>query len=125
MRPPSRTAPAHPPLARAPRVVPAPAPPAQSVSVNVFVGAGSRGEEPLTKGLAHFLEHMVFKGTEKRPTAIAIAETIEGAGGVLNPYTAKELTCFWNHVPFARLEAALDVLSDMLATALLNHQEMD
>ena len=60
-------------------------PTAQSVSVNVFVGAGSRAEDARTKGLAHFLEHMVFKGTEKRPTAMAIAEAIEGAGGVLTP----------------------------------------
>ncbi|MEE9284392.1 MAG: insulinase family protein, partial [Dehalococcoidia bacterium] len=58
------------------RVVTTPLPMAQSVSVSIFVGAGSRGEEERTKGLAHFLEHMVFKGTEKRPTAITIAEAI-------------------------------------------------
>jgi predicted Zn-dependent peptidase len=107
------------------RVVTTPVPTAQSVSVNVFVGAGARGEEERTKGLAHFLEHMVFKGTEKRPNAIAIAEAIEGAGGVLNAYTAKELTCFWNHVPFDRLELALEVLSDMLAHSLLDEGEID
>jgi predicted Zn-dependent peptidase len=107
------------------RVVTTPVPTAQSVSVNLFVGAGARGEEPRTKGLAHFLEHMVFKGTEKRPTAIDIAEAIEGAGGVLNAYTAKELTCFWNHVPFDRLELAVDVLSDMLANSLLDQEEID
>ncbi len=107
------------------RVVTTPVPTAQSVSVNVFVGAGSRGEAQRTKGLAHFLEHMVFKGTEKRPTAIHIAEAIEGAGGVLNAYTAKELTCYWNHVPFDRLELALDVLSDMLANSLLSQEEID
>ncbi len=107
------------------RVVTTPVPTAQSVSVNVFIGAGSRGEDQRTKGLAHFLEHMVFKGTKKRPTAIDIAEAIEGAGGVLNAYTSKELTCFWNHVPFDRLELAMDVLSDMLANSLLNQQEID
>ncbi len=107
------------------RVVTTPVPTAQSVSVNVFVGAGSRGESQRTKGLAHFLEHMVFKGTDKRPTAIAIAEAIEGAGGVLNAYTSKELTCFWNHVPFDRLQVAMDVLTDMLANSLLNQQEID
>ncbi len=107
------------------RVVTTPVPTAQSVSVNVFVGAGSRGEEQRTKGLAHFLEHMVFKGTEKRPTAIDIAEAIEGAGGVLNAYTSKELTCYWNHVPFDRLELAMDVLSDMLANSLLDQQEIE
>ena len=112
-------------LASGLRVVTTPVPTAQSVSVNVFVGAGSRGEEARTKGLAHFLEHMVFKGTEKRPTAIDIAEAIEGAGGVLNAYTSKELTCYWNHVPFDRLEVAMDVLSDMLANSLLNQQEIE
>ncbi len=107
------------------RVVTTPVPTAQSVSVNVFIGAGSRGEDERTMGLAHFLEHMVFKGTKKRPTAIDIAEAIEGAGGVLNAYTSKELTCYWNHVPFDRLELAMDVLSDMLANSTLNEQEID
>lgn len=107
------------------RVVTTPVPTAQSVSVSVFVGAGSRGEEERTQGLAHFLEHMVFKGTEKRPTAIDIAEAIEGAGGVLNAYTSKELTCYWNHVPFDRLELAVDVLADMLANSLLDREEIN
>ena len=107
------------------RVVTTPVPTAQSVSVNVFVGAGARGEEERTKGLAHFLEHMVFKGTEKRPTAIDIAEAIEGAGGVLNAYTSKELTCYWNHVPFDRLERGVDVLSDMLVHSRLDAAEIE
>ncbi|MBI2913843.1 MAG: insulinase family protein [Chloroflexi bacterium] len=107
------------------RVVTTPLPTAQSVSVNVFVGAGSRGEEERTKGLAHFLEHMVFKGTPRRPTAIDVAEAIEGAGGVLNAYTAKELTCYWNHVPFDKLELAVDVLADMLRNSLLAPEEID
>ncbi|HEU4760569.1 MAG TPA: pitrilysin family protein [Dehalococcoidia bacterium] len=106
------------------RVVTTPLPTAQSVSVNVFVGAGSRGEAERSKGLAHFLEHMVFKGTPRRPTAIDVAEAIEGAGGVLNAYTSKELTCYWNHVPFDRLELALDVLGDMLRNSLLDEQEI-
>ncbi len=107
------------------RVVTTPVPTAQSVSVNVFVGAGARGEEERTQGLAHFLEHMVFKGTSRRRTAIDIAEAIEGAGGVLNAYTAKELTCYWNHVPYDRLELAMDVLADMLHNSLLDPEEID
>ncbi len=107
------------------RVVTTPVSTAQSVSVNVFVGAGSRGEGEHTKGLAHFLEHMVFKGTEKRPTAIDIAEAIEGAGGVLNAYTGKELTCYWNHVPFDRMELAMDVLAVMLTHSRLDQDEID
>jgi len=107
------------------RVVTTSVPTSQSVSVNVFVGAGSRGEDERTKGLAHFLEHMVFKGTPRRPTAIEIAEAIEGAGGVLNAYTSKELTCYWNHVPDDRLETAIDVLADMLYNSKLDPEEID
>jgi predicted Zn-dependent peptidase len=107
------------------RVVTTPMASAQSVSVSVFVGAGSRGEEERTKGLAHFLEHMMFKGTPKRPTAVEVAEAIEGAGGVLNAYTAKELTCYWNHVPDDRLETGIEVLADMLHNALLSPEEID
>jgi predicted Zn-dependent peptidase len=107
------------------RVVTTPVTTAQSVSVNLFVGAGSRGEEQRTKGLAHFLEHMMFKGTQKRPNAIAIAEAIEGAGGVLNAYTAKEMTCYWNHVPFDEAETAVDVLADMLYNSLLDQEEIN
>ena len=107
------------------RVVTTPVPSAQSVSINVFVGAGSRGEAERTKGLAHFLEHMMFKGTPKRPSAIEVAEAIEGAGGVLNAYTAKEMTCYWNQVPDDRLETGIEVLADMLHNALLAPEEID
>ncbi|MBI1886002.1 MAG: insulinase family protein [Chloroflexi bacterium] len=107
------------------RVVTTPVPTAQSVSVSVFMGVGSRAEEEGTKGLAHFLEHMVFKGTERRPTAIDIAEAIEGAGGTLNAYTAKEVTCFWDHVPFDRLEVGLEVLADMLASSRFDPDEIE
>jgi predicted Zn-dependent peptidase len=107
------------------RVVTTPMPSAQSVSVAVFVGAGSRGEDARIMGIAHFLEHMMFKGTPRRPTAIEIAEAIEGAGGVLNAYTAKEMTCYWNHVPEDRLETGVEVLADMLHNSLLSAEEID
>jgi predicted Zn-dependent peptidase len=68
---------------------------------------------------------MMFKGTPKRPSAIEVAEAIEGAGGVLNAYTAKELTCYWNHVPDDRLETGVEVLADMLHNALLAPEEID
>ena len=112
-------------LANGLRVVTTPLATAQSVSVSLFVGTGSRAEERGSQGLAHFLEHMVFKGSERRPTAMAIAEAIEGAGGVLNAYTSKEVTCFWNHLPYDKLELAVDVLADMLLHPLLDVQEME
>ncbi len=107
------------------RVVTTPVPTAQSVSVNVFVGIGSRGEERRTNGLSHYMEHMLFKGTERRRDAIVIAEAIEGAGGVLNAYTSKELTCYWNQVPFDKLALAMDVLADMYRNSLLEQAEID
>jgi predicted Zn-dependent peptidase len=107
------------------RVVTTPVSTSQSVSVNVFVGVGSRGEDRRRNGLSHYLEHMLFKGTAKWPNAIAIAEAIEGAGGVLNAYTAKELTCYWNQVPYDRLDLAMAVLADMVVSSLLEPEEVD
>jgi predicted Zn-dependent peptidase len=107
------------------RVVTTPVPTAQSVSVNVFVGIGSRGEDRRTNGLSHYMEHMLFKGTERRPDAITIAEAIEGAGGVLNAYTTREMTCYWNQVPFDKLDDAMDVLADMYRNSLLKQEEID
>lgn len=107
------------------RVVTTPVPTSQSVSASVFVGAGSRGESERTKGVAHFLEHMLFKGTSRRPTAIDVAEAIEGAGGVLNAYTSKEMTCYWNHVPYDAIEQAVDVLADMFHNSLIDADEIE
>lgn len=106
------------------RVVTTSLPGAQSVNVNVFVGAGSRGESVESRGLAHFVEHMLFKGTARRPTAIDVAKAIEGAGGVLNAYTSKEITCYWNHVPFEQLELGIEVLADMVQNSLLDDEEI-
>ncbi len=112
-------------LERGLRVVTTPVPTAQSVSVNVFAGVGSRAEERRTNGLSHYLEHMMFKGTERRPSAIAIAEAIEGAGGGLNAYTSQEFTCYWDHVPFDKLSLAMDVLADMMQGSLIDSEEVD
>jgi predicted Zn-dependent peptidase len=100
-------------------------PATQAVSVNLFVGVGSRSEPQRLNGITHFLEHMVFKGTERRPDAVMIAEEIEGAGGTLNAYTNKEFTCYWNIVPFDRLATALDVTADMLLNSKLEQEEID
>ncbi len=107
------------------QVVTTPLPTAQSVSVNIFVGVGSRGEDRRRNGLSHYLEHMLFKGSRKRPSTMAIAEAVEGAGGVLNAFTMEELTCYWNHLPYDRLDLAMDVLADMVAAPLLDAAEID
>lgn len=107
------------------RVVTVSIPTAQSASVNVFVGVGSRAEERRVNGVSHFMEHMLFKGTPRRPDAIEIAAEIEGAGGVLNAYTTKELTCYWNQVPFDMLETGMDVAADTVQHSLLQPEEVE
>ena len=107
------------------RVITTPVPTAQSASVAFFVGVGSRDEDPRTNGVSHYLEHMLFKGTSTRPTAPEISEAIEGAGGALNAYTTRELTCYWNNMPFERAATGVEVLADMIQRSLLDQEELD
>ena len=85
-----------------------------SVSAVVLIGTGSRYETPEQAGISHFVEHMLFKGSRKRPTPKAIAESIEGVGGVLNAATEKELTSYYVKVAQQHGSLALDLLTDML-----------
>ncbi|MEE8422752.1 MAG: pitrilysin family protein [Dehalococcoidia bacterium] len=107
------------------RVVTTPIPSAQAASIAFFVGIGSRGEQPKTNGLSHYIEHMLFKGTSRRPTAPDISEAIEGAGGQLNAYTSREVTCYWNNLPFEELATGIDVVADMLQHSLLDAEEIE
>jgi len=95
-----------------------------SVAVAVMFAVGSRYEEPERAGLAHFIEHMVFKGSRRYPTAKAISEAVEGVGGVLNAATDKEATLFWAKVPAGRFGLAADVLCDMVFRAGLDAAEL-
>jgi predicted Zn-dependent peptidase len=85
----------------------------RSVSVGIWLGTGSRGETPANNGIAHFIEHMVFKGTQRR-TAEEIAQTMDSVGGMLDAFTAKEMTCFSAKVLDEHLPIAFDVLSDLV-----------
>jgi len=85
----------------------------RSVSVGVWVGAGSRREPAEQNGLTHFIEHMVFKGTERR-TAEEIARSVDSVGGMLDAFTSKEMTCFNAKVLDEHLPVAFDVLSDLV-----------
>ena len=85
----------------------------RSASVGIWVGTGSRGESPESNGIAHFIEHMVFKGTERR-TAEEIAQSMDSLGGMLDAFTAKEMTCFNAKVLDEHLPVAFDVLSDLV-----------
>ena len=96
-----------------------------SVSIIFLLEVGSRYETDAEGGAAHFIEHMVFKGTEKRPTAHEISRAIEGVGGILGAGTGRETTVFWVKVAEPHLPIALDVLVDMLRNPLFEAQEME
>src|SRR5918911_228981 len=105
------------------RLVVAPMPDRYSATVAVYVGTGSRYESAAQAGSAHMLEHMLFKGTQRRPTAEDISTAIESVGGSLNASTDKEVTVYWAKVAGEDVPLALDVLSDMLLHSRLDPAE--
>ncbi|MBV9171826.1 MAG: insulinase family protein [Chloroflexi bacterium] len=107
------------------RIVSNSLPHTRSVSISIFIGAGSRYETDELAGVSHFLEHMLFKGTQRRPTAREISEEIEGIGGVMNAGTDKELTVYWAKVGDHRFTATLDILADSLLNSLLDPKELE
>jgi predicted Zn-dependent peptidase len=112
-------------LANGLRVVSSYLPHTRSVSICIFVGAGSRYESREVSGVSHFLEHMLFKGTRRRPSAREIASEIEGIGGVMNAGTDKELTVFWAKVGDHRFAHTMDILADSLRNSLLDPTELE
>jgi predicted Zn-dependent peptidase len=96
------------------RVLVTPMPHMHSVSVAFFIGVGSRYEAEADSGAAHFIEHMLFKGTAKYPNPRELAEAIEGIGGSFNAGTGQEATLYWAKVAQPHLSVALDLLLDML-----------
>jgi predicted Zn-dependent peptidase len=107
------------------RLVTIPMPSLESVTVIVMVAAGSRYETRENSGISHFLEHMAFKGTVKRPSAMDISSLIDGMGGEFNAFTGKELTGYYIKSAKARVETSLDILSDMLMNSKLAPKEID
>jgi predicted Zn-dependent peptidase len=107
------------------RVLTAPMPHAQSTSCFVMLAAGSRYETPETNGIAHFAEHMFFKGTERRPTSRDITSEIDGIGGEFNAFTGKEYTGFYVKCAAEQRDVALDVLVDMLRRSKFEPEEID
>ncbi len=97
----------------------------QSVSLGFFLGVGSRYESEAVSGASHFIEHMLFKGTERRPTGREIAEAIEGKGGVFDASTGLETTLYWAKVATPHLPETLDVLGDMLLHARFDPREVE
>jgi predicted Zn-dependent peptidase len=96
----------------------------RSVSIGVWVDCGSRNEAPAINGAAHFIEHMLFKGTARR-SAFDIASEIDSVGGVLNAATGKELTSFYVKIPDYHLPLAIDLLADLLTQSLFDSREME
>jgi predicted Zn-dependent peptidase len=107
------------------RVLTIPMPSLESVTVLVMVNAGSRYETKNISGIAHFLEHMAFKGTERRPSAIDISSIVDGMGGECNAFTSKESVGYYIKSATQRMETSIDLLSDMLLHSKLDSAEID
>ena len=107
------------------RVLTAHMPHTRSVSISIYVGTGSRYETPEQAGLAHFLEHLCFKGTERYPSPQEISQAIDGVGGSINAATDRELTVFYCKVAQPHFALALDVLSDLVRRPLLASDEFE
>jgi predicted Zn-dependent peptidase len=90
-----------------------------SASVVLMFGGGSRLEDERLAGVSHFIEHLFFKGTRRRPTSKDIADAIEGVGGFVNASTDKELTAYWTRVPAEHLALGVDVLLDVVSNSNL------
>lgn len=106
------------------RVVTEHVPGVRSAAVGVWVGVGSRDEQASVAGAAHFLEHLLFKATPTR-TALDIAELVDGVGGELNAFTAKEHTCFYAHVLDDDLSLAVDLVADVVLRGRCRSADVD
>jgi predicted Zn-dependent peptidase len=107
------------------RVLTAPLAHAQSVACFVMLAAGSRYERAENRGIAHFAEHMFFKGTERRPTSRDLTTLIDGIGGEFNAFTSKEYTGYYVRCAGERRDTALDVLLDMLRHSRFDPEEIE
>jgi len=107
------------------RIISSTMPHTRSVCIGIFLGAGSRYERAAETGVSHFIEHLCFKGTERRATSREISEAIEGVGGILNGGTDKELTVYWCKVARPHFSLAVDVLADMLCYSKFDPEDIE
>jgi len=112
-------------LPAGPRVISARVPAARSVSIAAYVLAGSRLEQPGQIGVAHFMEHITFKGTTAYPSTRAISEAIEGVGGSFNAATDRESTVYWVRVPRRELDRAMDVIGELIVRPRLTEADIE
>ena len=96
----------------------------RSVTVAFFIGAGSRYEDDAHGGVSHFVEHMLFKGTARRPEAKDVSSTIESVGGLLNASTDREMTVCWAKVARPHFALAFDLLTDIICHSKVRHEEV-
>jgi len=97
----------------------------QTATILIMVGTGSKYENRKNSGISHFLEHMFFKGTTNRPTALAVASELDSIGAEFNAFTGKEYTGYWIKADGAKLDKSLDVLSDMLLNSKFDEAEIN
>src|ERR1700675_4800610 len=107
------------------RLVTAAMPERLSSSAVAMFGGGARLEDERLAGVSHFIEHLFFKGTRRRPTSKEIADAIEGVGGFINASTDKELTAYWTRVPAEHLQLGLDVLADIVSNSKLAPDDVE
>jgi len=107
------------------RIITCPMPHTRSVSVCIYLGVGSRYESDAEAGVSHFIEHLCFRGTEKRYSTKDISGAIEGVGGIINGGTDKELTVYWCKVAQTHFRLALDVLADMLLYSRFENKDIE
>lgn len=106
------------------RIVSEKMPQVRSAAVGIWVGTGSRYEKSSENGSAHFIEHMLFKGTQ-RHTASELAEVFDGIGGQINAFTTRESTCFYARVLDSHLDTAINLLSDMFFESKFRQEDID
>ena len=107
------------------RIITSHMPQTHSACIALFVGTGSRYETAQEAGTSHFIEHLLFRGTQKRPNARDISEAIEGLGGILNGATDKELTFYWCKVTREHFVTAVEVMVDMLLHSNFNPEDIE
>jgi predicted Zn-dependent peptidase len=112
-------------LPQGPRVISSRVPGARSVSIAAYVLAGSRLESAAEAGVAHFMEHLTFKGTAAYPSTRAISEAIEGAGGSFNAATDRESTVYWVRVPHREARLGMDVIGELIVRPTLSGDEIE
>ena len=107
------------------RIIAVPQKSTLAVTVLALVGTGSKYETKETNGISHFLEHLYFKGTKKRPSTKALVETLDKVGGIYNAFTGEEYTGYYAKVAVPHLDLALEWVSDVYLNSLLPKKELE